>query len=91
MLTSVVTGALTGGITGGFGIPGGPFMVIYFLSAPVAPPNQRANIIVAASVGMVIMIIGLIFGGAYDQATLMRTIIIAPVFLAGTWAGRTLF
>ena len=91
VLTSAVTGALTGGITGGFGIPGGQFMVIYLLSAPVAPPNQRANIIVAASVGMVIMIIGLIFGSAYDQATIMRTIIIAPLFLAGTWACRTLF
>jgi uncharacterized membrane protein YfcA len=91
VLTSVVTGALTGGITGGFGIPGGPFMVIYFLSAPVASPTQRANIIVAGSVGMVVMIGGVIFEGAYVQGTIMRTIIIAPVFLAGAWAGRTLF
>jgi len=91
VLTSLATGTVTGGITGGFGIPGGPFMIVYYLSAPVAPPVKRANIIVSACVGMTILIIGLIVADAYNQATIMRAIIIAPVFLAGSWAGRVFF
>jgi uncharacterized membrane protein YpjA len=66
-------------------------MIVYYLSAPVAPPVKRANIIVSSSVGMVFLIGGLILADAYSQETVMRAIAIAPIYLAGTWAGRNLF
>ena len=91
VFTSLATGALTGGITGGFGIPGGPFMVLYYLSAPEPPPVQRANIIVTSTVGISFLIMGLIAEGTYDQPTLWRSAVIAPLFLAGIWIGRRIF
>jgi len=91
VFTSLAAGAVTGGITGGFGIPGGPFMIVYYLSAPVPPPVQRANIIVTGSVGILFVIIGLAVGGPFDQGTVLRGIIITPLYLAGVWIGRRIF
>jgi uncharacterized membrane protein YfcA len=91
VFTSLAAGAVTGGIPGGFGIPGGPFMVVYYLSAPAPPPVQRANIIVTSTIGISFLIIGLIAEGAYDQPNLIRGAIIAPLFLAGIWIGRRIF
>ncbi|MBT3990601.1 MAG: sulfite exporter TauE/SafE family protein [Rhodospirillaceae bacterium] len=91
VFTSGVAGALTGGVMGSFGMPAGPFMVIYYMSAPVAPPIQRANIIISVGVALLFMLGGLIISGAYHETTIARTIIITPVFLAGTWTGRYLF
>ena len=89
--TSLAAGALTGGITGGFGIPAAPFMVVYYLSAPDAVAVQRANIIVSSTIGISFLIAGLIAEGTYDGETTLRGIVIAPLYLAGVWAGRRIF
>lgn len=90
-LTSFIAGTLAGGVTGGFGIPGGPFLVIYYLSAPTTPPVQRANIIISVAVAILFLMGGLIVNGAYHETTIARIIFIAPIFILGTWSGRTLF
>lgn len=91
VFTSLVTGGITGGITGSFGIPGAQFMYVYFLSAPVPPPTQRANIIVSGTIGMIFMIGGLIFEGIYNQQTTGLVIAIAPFFIIGVLAGKRIF
>ncbi len=91
ILPSVIAGGLTGGVTGGFGMPGGPFLVVYFLSAPFAADVQRASIIMSISVGIVFLLAGLIANGAYDDVTIARSVVIVPLFLAGNWLGRYVF
>ena len=49
-ITSVLAGLCTGGVMGSFGMPAGPIMVIYYMSAPVEPQVQRANIIISVGV-----------------------------------------
>ena len=66
-------------------------MIIYFLSAPVGPPIQRANIIVTAAIGIIFLLAGLIVEDAYTRDTLLRSIAIVPIFVAGSWVGRYLF
>ncbi len=90
-LTSVIAGLCTGGVMGSFGMPAGPIMVIYYMSSPVAPPVQRANIIISVGVVLVFMLGGLFFNGAYHETTIARAIVITPVFLAGAWSGGYLF
>ncbi len=91
LLTSITAGAITGGVTGSFGIPGGPFMVIYYLSAPVEPAVQRANLIISVGVAIVFLIGGLFVAGAYTPETIMRAIVIVPIFVAGSRTGQYLF
>jgi uncharacterized protein len=91
VFSSVFAGALTGGVTGGFGIPGGPFMVIYYMSASDEPPIQRANIIVSVAIAIVFLLGGLIMDGAYTQETIARSVVIVPIFMSGAWCGRYLF
>tara|TARA_B100000315_G_scaffold260172_1_gene319694 strand:+ start:7300 stop:8046 length:747 start_codon:yes stop_codon:yes gene_type:complete len=89
--TSASVGALSGGIMGSFGIPAGPFMVIYYLSSPVAPPVQRANMVVTVGVAIVFLIGGLYVQGAYIEETILRTLVLVPAFVAGSWIGKYLF
>ncbi len=84
-------GALTGGVTGGFGIPGGPFLVVYYLSAPVEPQIQRANIIFSVGVAIIFLLAGLIVDGAYDPPTLARSVFVVPTYIIGTMIGKRLF
>jgi uncharacterized membrane protein YfcA len=90
-LTSILAGLCTGGIMGSFGMPAGPIMVIYYMSAPVEPQVQRANIVISVGVVLVFMMCGLYFNGAYHETTIARAIVIAPIFMAGAWIGSYLF
>ena len=80
-------GAIAGGVTAGFGIPGGPVCALYFVSAPVEPSVQRANIIIANTSIVIFMVSGLLAAGIYNAPLLTRTAIITPLFLAGTQLG----
>ena len=91
ILPSAFAGALTGGVTGGFGIPGGPFVIVYFLSAPFAADVQRASIILSIGVAIAFLFGSLIANGVYDEETIARSVVIVPLFLAGNWLGRYLF
>jgi uncharacterized membrane protein YfcA len=91
VFTSLTAGVLAGGVTGGVGIPGGPFMVLYYLSAPVESSVQRANIIVSRWVGISFLLVGLISQGAYTPETLWRVLILVPLYIGGTKAGQYIF
>lgn len=91
ILTSGLTGMLTGSVVGGFGIPAGPFMVVYYMSSTDPVPVQRANIVISVSFGIAVMTIGLIVSGAYSEETIARTIILVPAFIIGTRLGKRLF
>lgn len=88
---SIISGGLAGGVTGGFGMPGGPFLVVYFLSAPVPPPVQRANLIVTIAIAILFLFGGLVADGVYTPDTIARSILIVPAFMTGTWIGRHIF
>ncbi len=88
---SSVVGALAGGVTGGFGIPGGPIFVVYFLSALVEPHVQRANIILSVGVTISFLLAGLIADGLYDSLTLARSAFVVPMWLIGSRIGKRLF
>ena len=91
IISGAVVGWVSGLIIGAFGVPSGPVFVVYFLSAPVPVPVQRANIIMTVSVLLTIMLIGLIVEGAYTQETIVRCAIIAPLYLIAAQAGKMLF
>ena len=63
IIASAAAGALAGGVTGAFGVAGGPFFVLYYLSSPQPVPVQRANIIISASCTITILLLGLISRG----------------------------
>lgn len=91
ILPSAIAGGLAGGMTGGFGIPGGPFIAVYFLSAPYEPEIQRASIILSIGSVIVFLLGGLIVAGVYTPATLARAALIVPLFIAGNRLGGLLF
>ena len=87
---SAVTGAVCGAVSGVAGV-GGPPVVVYCLAAPEAVAVQRANIV--SSIGVVIALVlgGLVVGGGVNGGTAARGLVIAPVYMAGFWAGVRLF
>lgn len=91
LVSSTGVGFVSGLIIGAFGVPSGPVFVVYFLSAPVPVPVQRANIIMTVSVTLTIMMIGLIVEGAYAAETVVRSAIIAPLYLIAAHFGKVLF
>ena len=91
IFSSAVAGFFTGGVTGGFGIPGGPFMVVYFMSSKGDPPTQRANIVTCVVMLNLLLLGGLIVNGVYREATLARAAVIVPVFVLGSALGQYLF
>lgn len=90
VLASTVTGALAGGITGIAGV-GGPPVALYFLSSPEPAEVQRANIVVAVSVIIFVVLGSITIGGALTDKTLLRGIILIPAYVLGTWSGSRLF
>jgi uncharacterized membrane protein YfcA len=89
--TSAIAGILAGISTGAFGVPGGPFLVIYYMSSNSKPKVQRANIIITVAVAMWFLLGGLIANGAGTDQTIARTVILVPIFVLGTICGRFIF
>lgn len=89
-LAGAVTGALCGAISGAAGV-GGPPVAVYFLAAPEPPEVQRANILVSVGVVIVVAISSIAIGGGIGTATLVRSAVLAPLYLAGFRAGVHLF
>jgi uncharacterized membrane protein YfcA len=90
-VTSLIAGILAGISTGGFGIPGGPFLAIYYMSSSADPKLQRANIIITVAVAMWFLLGGLLVNGAGTDQTIARTIILVPIFVLGTICGNFCF
>jgi uncharacterized membrane protein YfcA len=90
LLASGIAGALCGGITGAAGV-GGPPVAVYFLAAAQPVEIQRANIIISIGVVGAVTLIALAVGGGVGSETVVRGIVMAPLYLAGFWTGCRLF
>ena len=84
-------GAATGGVTGTLGIPGGPIMIMYYLSAPAEARVQRANILLTGFINTIVFIAGFIFHDVYNQVTVIQSGILVPGFIVGSILGQYLF
>jgi hypothetical protein len=90
-VTRGIVGATAGGITGTFGIPGGPVAVMYYLSAPIEPAVQRANILITGFLNTVVFLGGFIFHGVYERVSMVESGILVPAFIVGSILGQYLF
>ena len=89
--TNVFVGVATGGITGTFGVPGGPLMAMYFLSASIEPMRQRANILMTGFIGTVVFLGGFIYRDIYSQTTAIQSGLLVPGFILGALLDQYLF
>jgi uncharacterized protein len=90
-LVGVATGSVAGGITGSFGVPAFPLSAIYFHNSASAPEIIRANVLTALCSTLLVAIIGLVLQGVYNEAILLRAIIVCPFFTSGIYLGQYLF
>lgn len=90
LVASVVTGGLGGSLTGAAGV-GGPALALYFLSAPSAPAEQRANIVISVAAVLIMTLLSLVVAGGVSQGILLRAIFLIPVYVLGTWSGSRMF
>jgi uncharacterized membrane protein YfcA len=89
-IASAVAGGLAGIISGATGV-GGPPLAIYFLSAPVPPAVQRANIVIAIAATIAVVLISLFVAGGITGGTFLRSVVLIPPYVIGTWFGSYLF
>jgi uncharacterized membrane protein YfcA len=90
-MTRGLVGAAAGSVTGAFGIPGGPIAVMYYLSAPIEPKEQRANIVLTGFINTIVFIVGFIFHDVYEQVSIIESGSLVPAFIIGSILGQYLF
>lgn len=88
--TGAAAGALAGYLTGATGM-GGPPLAAYMLAFPDPANVQRANIVLMTALLITTTLIGLIVAGSYHLETIVRTILLTPVYMFGAWWGGRLF
>ncbi|MDE0537951.1 MAG: sulfite exporter TauE/SafE family protein [Rhodospirillales bacterium] len=88
--TGAAAGALAGYLTGATGM-GGPPLAAYMLAFPDPADVQRANIVLMTALLITTTLIGLIVAGSYHPETIVRTILLTPVYMFGAWWGGRLF
>ena len=72
------------GVVNGFAGVGGPFFVIYIIAHPDEPSVQRANIIIAAGLQILLIVVTLAATGAVSWDVFLLGLILAPAqFLSG--------
>jgi uncharacterized membrane protein YfcA len=91
VLVGVVTGSVAGGITGSFGVPAFPLSAIYFHNSASTPEIIRANVLMALCCNMIVAMIGLGLQGVYDEAIILRAVLLGPIFTVGIYLGQYLF
>ena len=70
---------------------GGPPLVLYVLSKPDPPEQQKANILVAVAIVCVGAFISVAVGGGVTGPVAARGVIVAPAQMGGAWLGAWLF
>ena len=90
-LAGFIAGGLTGGIVGGAGVPAGPILVIFFLTARQAVGVQRANIILSIWLLLVIVLVNLLIRGTVNNETFIKAIFIVPLSVLGSIVGQFAF
>ena len=88
--TSVVAGIVGGGMNGYVGL-GGPFVSLYFISAPVRSNVQRANILFSMLIIGIIVIVPLAVGGAIGRDSVVRSAVLVFPYAAALWVGARAF
>jgi uncharacterized membrane protein YfcA len=90
----IVAAAATGGTVGvltGLAGAGAPLLAVYFLATPRSIDAQRADIVIATVVVLVVLTASLVLGGGIDWTTVGRIAALAPVHVLGAWSGAHLF
>ena len=90
-LVGVATGSVAGGTTDSFGVPAFPLSAIYFHNSAAAPELFRANVLTAFCSTSLVAIFRLVVQGFYNEAILLRAIIVCPFFTSGIYLGQYLF
>jgi uncharacterized membrane protein YfcA len=91
MPVGIATGAVAGGITGSFGVPAFPLSALYFHTSQSSTATIRANVLMALLCNLIVGIVGLTIQGIYDQTLVVRTLLVAPIFIGGAFLGQYLF
>ncbi|PRX37899.1 hypothetical protein SAMN05216257_105134 [Meinhardsimonia xiamenensis] len=84
------TGALGGFLGGAVGLPGPPVILLY-MARPLPPQVIRANIMVYLLAVDALMLAVFAWRGLLEAAPVMVGLVVAPVYLAGVWAGARIF
>ncbi len=82
---------LAAGLFGGLCAMPGPPVILYYLASPVDPAQARASMIVIFLLTSIAACAGAIAAGLISVATITVVAASAPLMIAGTWAGGTLF
>ena len=85
-----VAGGLSGLISGAVGM-GGPPMFLYVMSGPAPAHVQRGTIALSSSITPVVTLIAMAVAGAFVPRVFWLILLLAPVFVFGTWAGTRFF
>ena len=88
--SGAAAGALAGYLTGSTGM-GGPPLAAYMLAFPDPADVQRANIVVMTALLITVTLVGLFIAGSFHLETIVRTILLTPVYMFGAWWGGRLF
>lgn len=83
-------GALSGAMMAATSI-GGPPVLLYMLSGPDRAVTNRANIITYLTLTQIFLLFVMWGVGAVGWPTFWRGAFLAPLFMAGAWAGSRLF
>jgi len=86
---TLAVGAASGVLTGAAGI-GGPPVVVWLLAGDTDARRARANFILFFGATLGVAPIALLWAGLVDGTIAGRALWLAPVFMAGTWAGGRL-
>lgn len=87
---AAVAGGLSGLIGGAVGM-GGPPMFLYIMSGPAPAHVQRGTIALSSSITPIFTLIALAIAGAFVPRVFWLILLLAPVFIFGTWAGTRFF
>lgn len=85
-----LAGGLSGLISGAVGM-GGPPMFLYVMSGPAPAHVQRGTIALSSSITPVVTLIAMAVAGAFVPRVFWLILLLAPVFVFGTWAGTRFF
>ena len=78
------------GTINGFAELGGPPLVLYVISKPDPPDQQKANIVIALAIVYVGAFFSVAVGGRVTGPVAARGVVIAPAQMAGAWLGASL-
>lgn len=91
---TIVTGCTTGGVSGmaqGAVGMGGTIISLYFLSVDEESKVQRANLYISTMSQSAVVSVPLIIAGVLDAPTLIRCVVLAPIYAVVLWAGGAAF